>query len=130
MPIRENDETRKAYYREYNKGWYQRHREWLLEKNKRHDEELRQWLRGYKSKLCCITCGENHPACLQFHHRNRSEKSFTISHAIGGRRNLSFRTLEKEISKCDILCGNCHAIHHWREMHEFDDWREVLPAVD
>lgn len=112
-----DDEERRAYFRAYNKGWYQRHRKRLLEKNKQHDEELRQWLRRYKSKLCCIACGENHPACLQFHHRNRSEKSFTISHAIGGRRNLSFRTLENEISKCDILCGNCHAKLHWQEKH-------------
>ena len=130
MPIRDNDETRKAYYREYNKGWYQRHRERLLEKNKRHDGELRQWLRRYKSKLCCIECGENHPACLQFHHRNRSEKSFTISQAVGGRRNLSFRTLEKEINKCDILCGNCHAKRHWRETHETDSWEELLPSEE
>ncbi len=25
MPIRDNDETRKAYYQEYNKGWYIQH---------------------------------------------------------------------------------------------------------
>ncbi len=127
MPIRDNDETRKAYYREYNKSWYQRHKERLIEKRKQHDKELRQWLRQYKSRLCCVECGENHPACLQFHQRNGGEKSFTISYAIGARRNLSFKTLEKEIRKCDILCGNCHAIRHWRETHDFDDWREVLP---
>ncbi len=108
-------EERRAYFREYNKGWYQRHKERLLEKSKQHDEELRQWLRRYKSRLCCMMCGENHPACLQFHHRNREEKSFTISQVIGRRRNISFRKLEKEISKCDILCGNCHAKLHWQE---------------
>jgi len=125
-----SDEERRAYFREYNKRWYQRHRKRLLEKSKQHDEELRRWLRRYKSKLRCTMCGENHPACLQFHHRDREEKSFTISQGIGSRRNISFRKLEKEISKCDILCGNCHAIHHWRETHDFDDWREVLPLVD
>ena len=129
MPIRDNDETRKAYYREYNKGWYQRHRERLLEKRRQHYEELKLWLRQYKSKLCCVECGENHPACLQFHHRNRAEKSFTISHIIG-RTHISIKRLEKEISKCEILCGNCHAMRYWRETHDFDDWREVLPPLE
>lgn len=129
MPIRDNDETRKAYYREYNKGWYQRHKERLLEKRRQHNEELRQWIRHYKSKLRCVECGENHPACIQFHHRDREDKSFGIG-GIVGRTHTSIKRLEKEISKCEILCGNCHAIHHWRETHDFDDWREVLPPVD
>lgn len=130
MPIRDNDETRKAYYREYNKGWYQKHKERLIEKSRQHDAELRQWLRSYKSKLCCTMCGENHPACLHFHHRDRGGKSFAISQAIRGRRNMSFRKLEEEISKCDVLCGNCHAILHWKETHDFDDWREVLSPIE
>jgi hypothetical protein len=124
-----DDEERRAYFREYNKGWYRRHKKRLLEKRREHYEELKLWLRRYKSKLCCVECGENHPACLQFHHRNRAEKSFTISHIIG-RTHISIKSLEKEISKCEVLCGNCHAIHHWRETHDFDDWREVLPSLD
>lgn len=129
MPIRDNDETRKAYYREYNKGWYQQHRERLLEKRRQHKEELRIWLRRYKSKLRCVECGENHPACLHFHHRNKEEKSFDIGKAIT-RTYTSINRLEKEISKCEVLCGNCHAIRHWRETHESDSWLEVLPQVD
>lgn len=121
MPIRDNDETRKAYYREYNKGWYQRHRERLLEKRRQHNEELRQWLRRYKSRLRCAECSESHPACIQFHHRDREEKSFTIGQIIGRRRYISLKKLEKEISKCDILCGNCHAKLHWQEAHMVDN---------
>jgi len=123
-----DDEQRKAYFREYNKGWYLRHRERLLEKRKQHNIELREWLRRYKSKLACVECGENHPACIQFHHRNREEKSFTIG-GIVGRRHTYIKRLEKEISKCEILCGNCHAIRHWGETHDFDDWREVLQPI-
>jgi L-lactate utilization protein LutB len=116
----ESDEARRAYFREYNKGWYRRHRERLLEERKQHNQELRQWLRQYKSKLCCIKCGESHPACLQFHHRDRENKSFGIGSFIG-RTHLSIKRLKKEIDKCDVLCGNCHAILHWREMHSDDD---------
>jgi hypothetical protein len=115
-----DDEERRAYFREYNKGWYQRHRERLLEKHRQHNEELKIWLKRYKSKLYCVMCGENHPACIQFHHRNRNQKSFTISHAIG-RGYMSRKKLEEEINKCDILCGNCHAKLHWQENHMIDN---------
>jgi hypothetical protein len=122
-------EERKAYYRDYNKLWYKRHKARLIEKSKQHDKELSRWLQKYKSKLCCQMCGERHPACLQFHHRDRASKSYTISHVVGSRRNLSLQKLEQEISKCDILCGNCHALLHWQETHDFDDWREVVPPI-
>ncbi len=118
------------YQREYQQIWYQRHRERLLEKRRQHDAELKQWLKRYKDQHCCIECGENHPACLQFHHRNREEKSFTIGHDLGGWRYITLKKLKEEISKCDILCGNCHAMWHWRETHNFDDWREVLPEIE
>ncbi len=80
-----DDETRKAYFRAYNKGWYQRHRE----------------------------------------NKNKEEKSFTISY-IAGRGVASIGTILKEIEKCEVLCGNCHAKRHWREIHEFDSWEEIL----
>jgi len=130
-----DDEERRAYIREYDKGWYQRNRERRLEKRRQHSEELKQWLNRYKSKLRCIECGENHPACvdcgishpavLQFHHRNRAEKSFTIADVV--RRATSIKQITNEIKKCDVVCVNCHAKRHWRETHETDSWEELLP---
>lgn len=125
-----SDEAHRAYMRQYNKGWYQKHRERLREKRKQHDEELKQWLKRYKSQFCCKLCGEKHPACLQFHHRDKNEKSFNIGSTIGRWRYISFKKLVAEVSKCDILCGNCHAILHWREIHEFDSWLDILTPVD
>jgi hypothetical protein len=118
-------EERRAYFREYNKGWYRRHKKRLLEKRRQRNEKLRQWLRQYKSKLVCMECGESHPACLQFHHRDRVGKSFNIGSIIG-RTDISLQRILKEIDKCDVLCGNCHAIYHWKETHDFDDWLDVL----
>lgn len=124
-----DDEERRAYFREYNKGWYQRHKDKILEgrleKRKKRELNIRDWFRTYKSELYCMECGENHPACLQFHHRDKEEKSFTISNAV--LRGTSIKTLIKEIKKCDVLCVNCHAKLHWRETHEADDWEEIVP---
>ncbi len=66
----------------------------------------------YKSKLSCCKCGENHPACLHFHHRDKSTKSFSISDSI---RRFSLEKIIAEIAKCDVLCANCHAKLHYDE---------------
>ncbi|WP_201377047.1 hypothetical protein [Ktedonobacter robiniae] len=120
-----SDEEHKAYYRAYNKIWYQKHKKRIIEGRNRRRNELKVRFNQYKTTLCCIRCGENHPACLHFHHRDPAEKDFAMCDIIG-RSYISAKRLEKEIAKCDVLCGNCHAIHHWNENHDFDDWREVL----
>src|SRR5690242_226026 len=85
MPYKDREEA-VAYRKEYQRGWYQRHKDKILEKRleKRRKRELtiRDWFRRYKSELYCMECGENHPECLQFHHRDREEKDFTISNAV------------------------------------------------
>ena len=127
-----DDDERKAYFREYNKGWYQQHKDTILEKRlekrRRRELNIRDWFRKYKSELSCMECGENHLACLQFHHRDKEEKNFTISNA--ALRGTSIKTLIKEMKKCDILCVNCHAKLHWREIHQTDSWEEILPPME
>ncbi|GAC1388941.1 MAG: hypothetical protein NVS4B11_04540 [Ktedonobacteraceae bacterium] len=120
-----SDEERRAYFRQYNKGWYRRHKEKLIEMRRKRRMENVAWYKDYKGKLFCAECGENHPACLQFHHKDRKEKSFTISHIVGS-STYSLKTIIKEIDKCEVLCGNCHAKRHWREKHETDSWLETV----
>lgn len=59
----------------------------------------------------CIKCGETHPACLDFHHRDPSEKEGHI----GEFRKFGMKRLLAEIAKCDVLCANCHRIFHYDE---------------
>lgn len=60
----------------------------------------------------CVKCGEKHPACLDFHHREGKKDKLGN---IGEIRNFAFPKLLAEIAKCDILCSNCHRIHHHDE---------------
>lgn len=62
----------------------------------------------------CQRCGENHPACLSFHHRDEKTKKFNISQE-AVRRNRSLEYLQDEIAKCDVLCENCHRKLHSEE---------------
>lgn len=124
MPFKDKDK-RNSYQKEHGKGWYQAHKGEVIERRKRQQCEIKLWYTEYKKTLCCIVCGENHPACLQFHHRDGVEKSFNIGDM--ARRPTSKKRLINEIAKCDVLCVNCHAKLHWRETHETDSWEEIAP---
>ena len=55
----------------------------------------------------CLGCGyKSNVASLTFHHKNPSIKSFYLSMRNMGRKDLTI--IDEELSKCDILCMNCH----------------------
>jgi len=64
----------------------------------------------------CSNCGESYPAALDFHHKEPSEKNFTIGDT---RTSTAPVLLKEESEKCVVLCRNCHAKHH-DNGHEFD----------
>jgi hypothetical protein len=123
MPYKDR-ERRAAYAKEYNQGWYQRHKEEVIARRRKKQIEIRNWFMRYKSTLSCEDCGTSHPAVLQFHHRSRTEKSFTIADVV--RKANSLKQVMNETKKCDVLCVNCHAKRHWRETHQWDSWEEML----
>jgi len=117
------DEERLARKKEQSKKSYQKNKEKYqkyyqsnaakLKRNARNYElkrlsEFEQW----KRTLSCSKCGENHPACIEFHHVDPSKKEKTISYL----RN-SKKKLQEELKKCIVLCANCHRKLHYEE-HE------------
>ena len=69
-------------------------------------KSVRQEINELKSKTKCRVCKEDDPACLDFHHLR--DKKIVIARSIGHGRNV----LMKEITKCIILCANCHRKLH------------------
>lgn len=53
-------------------------------------------------------CGEKNPNCLQFDHLR--DKKFTIMEGI--RKRKKFDEIKEEISKCVLICSNCHRKKH------------------
>lgn len=74
------------------------------------------WFLELKSKLACVKCGESHPACLSFHHRDPVEKVKDVGDMV----NFAFaeKTILEEIAKCDPMCENCHRKLHWDERQQ------------
>lgn len=62
----------------------------------------------------CSYCGETNAMSLDFHHtdgRGNPTKRFNI----GGRSLKRFDQIAVELAKCQLLCANCHARHHFLE---------------
>lgn len=105
MPNRNNDQASRA-----NKNWSSKHPELRRQYNNEWRAKQRKLYEEYKSSVGCKYCGETHPACLDFHHRNPEEKTANISFLI---RNRSFESVQDEIKKCDVVCSNCHRKLHY-----------------
>lgn len=86
-----------------------------------HPEKRRIWNRTRKTKFYpifrdtvlklknkpCADCqGWFEPCQMQFDHKNPKEKKFEICK--GG--NYSRKAFLEEVSKCEVVCANCHAL--------------------
>jgi hypothetical protein len=75
--------------------------EWVVASRRKKKEELVKMFGGK-----CTLCGYNkYVGALDFHHRNASNKLFSLSV-----KELCYsrRTIVKEAKKCVLLCKNCH----------------------
>lgn len=77
---------------------------------KARSRELLDWVASLKIR--CSRCPESDPVCLDFHHRDPSDKDIAITRA--ARNGWSKERLAAEIDKCDVLCANCHRKEHAR----------------
>ena len=68
-------------------------------------------INDYKIAHGCYICGYNKCGeALDFHHVDNENKKLSISRMIDD--NYSMDAIYKEMSKCRIVCANCH-----RELH-------------
>lgn len=119
MPFKDRSryqsEEYKEYQRNYQRSWHQRNKERRLakiyEQKAVRKAAIRDYIQNIKNQLCCVDCGQRHPATLHFHHRNSEDKAFNIGEAVD--KGFSLDRIKKEIEKCIVLCANCHFIRHY-----------------
>lgn len=98
-------------------------REYLIKAVAKRRKEIRRKAVEYLGGKCS-KCGYNKCIeALEFHHKNPTEKDFSISRKGHCR---SWARVKNEIEKCDLLCANCH-----REIHaEIDKINSKVIAED
>jgi hypothetical protein len=140
-----SDDPHAVYMREYNKDpevrekankrartYAASHREEARKRGLDHYYDNREKrIAGVKRREChykrkalaylggvCVSCGEDHPGVLQFNHLDPSIKNFNITtKQLACPGNYPWDVILTELDKCEILCANCHFLHHntWLE---------------
>jgi len=105
-----DDPVYREMRRKFNRRFREKNREKVLANHRRRRHEIRDYLRSLKT--ACAQCGESHPACIDYHHRDPKEKVASVARMIG--KNANIDRIKEEIAKCDTLCANCHRKLHWK----------------
>lgn len=98
----------------YRRRHYQKNKGKYIKKAKKWDEKYMEWYRILKHNKTCVDCQKSWPYyVMHFDHREPQNKQFSIGKAAVLKR--SKKEILKEISKCDLVCANCHAERTWGE---------------
>lgn len=83
-----------------------------------YEWEYKKAFAEYKQSLGCSRCGYKEcAAALDFHHKDPNTKEKKI-----GNFCKVFHTpkAQEELSKCVLLCSNCHRAKHWGKINDID----------
>ena len=102
----------KEHTREMVRSWYRKNidteRVRLKEKKKVYTDRNKKLIMEIKDNPCA-DCGNRYPHyIMDFDHRPGTNKCFQISDAFHARAAMPVNKILTEISKCDLVCANCH----------------------
>jgi hypothetical protein len=102
----------------YTREHYKKNKQTYLDKaarnNAAYKKEAYRFLVEY-CKLHPCKCGEKDFVVLEFNHKDREKKSYTVSWMMC--KGMSVGAIKREIKKCEVLCANCHRRHTAKQMN-------------
>lgn len=96
----------------YSKQHYQNNKEKYLEKSQNHRRKMQEMVRKIKDVPCKDCKGEYHWCVMDFDHKENKEMNVSVM----VRNAMSKEDIMKEISKCDIVCSNCHRMRTYNRL--------------
>lgn len=84
--------------------------------------ELRKMITALKDNPCSDCGSKFHPVAMDFDHL--SDKEYDISRMAAA--GFSNEKILVEISKCELVCSNCHRIRTWNRRQEKCDASQAL----
>jgi hypothetical protein len=95
----------KECHKEYVKKHYHDHQKEYYGRVKAFKQQNRLQMYSYLADKKCVDCGENDPLVLDFDHKDKRKKERGIAEML---RKNCWKSILKEIEKCEIRCSNCH----------------------
>ena len=89
---------------------YQKNKALYLGKAQEARQVREQYVFDLKSTTACVDCNTiYHPCQMQYDHIN-DDKVASVSDLI---RYSTLAAVKLEISKCELVCANCHMMRTW-----------------
>lgn len=104
MPYKDS-EKQKASQREIMKRAYLADPNKFRLRDRARYETMKLFIDSHKKE--CSKCGITDTRVLDFHHKDRNNKVFSLGST---KRSRSKEKILIEIEKCIVLCANCHRI--------------------
>ena len=110
MPYKDKEKQRE-YQKIYSRQWHIKNKISRNQQIRERKISNKKWRMEYIQSLNpqCKICKESDIATLDFHHDDESTKEYSISNM----NSCSRKKVIQEISKCTILCSNCHRKLHF-----------------
>lgn len=91
--------------RAYHRKHYLRNKDYYVDRARLYTRRQVQWMHSFKNKPC-RDCGKKYPPWVMHFDHVRGKKIGDVAKLA---RNNSRKAIRKEISKCEVVCANCHA---------------------
>lgn len=109
MPYKDKNKRREHHKKYMKEVWYPKNKAKHIKYVGDTKKKITHFVLEFKRKGKCLDCGllgKEYPEVLDFDHLK--DKKFNISefkHHTSG-----FNKVKEEMSKCDLVCANCHRI--------------------
>ncbi len=99
-------------YKIRGRNYYHKNREKQLKlallRKQKYKAERRKYIEEIKRNKPCMDCDKIYPPwVMDFDHRDGEIKIGSIS-TLATQNTSNFKKIKKEITKCDLVCANCH----------------------
>jgi hypothetical protein len=108
----------KVCTRSYNNAYYaknKKRREAVWKSTQNRISKMLLEISDYKRQASCKFCKESEPVCLDLHHLDPTNKDATVSRMVSDNRPAQL--IWREVSKCIVVCKNCHSKVHAGLLH-------------
>lgn len=86
-------------------------------KNEARKKQKVQYVQQLKADMPCVDCGGFfHYAAMDFDHKAGARDEGDDSVAFLAHHGASLKRIDAEISKCDLVCANCHRLRTWQRL--------------
>ena len=99
------------YNKEHNKKNYDKYRKYQKKSTKISYHRGQTFMNKHRALCGCQKCGEKRYWIIDYHHKDPSEKDFSVPYY----KTAKLEKLKLEIKKCIPLCRNCHMDFHYQE---------------